>query len=479
MSRALTALYRSAKALVALAALALPGGALATTYHYRTPEQLALAADLIFVATVEEQTVLEEAGEPWTEVTFAVERWLADGAGPVDPDGGSLLPATVSLRFLGGTLPGGRMLTVSGVPQLRARERVLVFAYEAGGLASPVVGVSQGIWTLDARGARSSSGRYLVAGEAGRLTEAATGSGLDDLAAALLELLAAGGPPDSEEPAEPPPAEAPAEEAGAPGSDDPEAATETDATGAAGSDPTGDEASVGSAPPAQPEDGQAAGEPDEQPAEAPGQAAGPEPLLVHYTVNESGGPLLLSDAVQRAAAAWAEAAPAAVEFTAADASEDGPGAVHTVLYGAPELFGPDALSLTLVRGGGAPIEVRASPRASALLEAALVHELGVLAGLAEEGSGVMARALDGTVLAPTAADVLLLQELRTYRPEDLNRDGVVDFYDLAELAQTFGASGVNLTADLNGDGVVNEADLALLESVYQFLPPSEQPPADR
>jgi hypothetical protein len=45
---------------------------------------------------------------------------------------------------------------------------------------------------------------------------------------------------------------------------------------------------------------------------------------------------------------------------------------------------------------------------------------------------------------------------------DINKDGVVNEYDLALLMLQWGKTGSNLSADLNKDGVVNEYDFAIL-----------------
>lgn len=469
-----------AQALVVAASL-LCSTATATTFHTRSPEQLALAADLIFLGTVSSVSTSMLDDQPWTAVTFTVDAWVAEGGVPTSArEQGSAEepPLSVTLSFLGGSVPGARSLTVSGVPQLSQSQRVLVFAYDTPGLASPVVGVNQGLWTIDARGARGPQGRYLEATADGRLRESDAGSAVEEIVLTLQELLTSGRfvpqEPDSgsgtatgleadPRPLAPDEPETSEEEvlgseqqsAEAPGVDE-------QATEAPGSEEQRTEA------PGADEQGQA------QITAAQRALPGPEPLVVRYVVNESGGPLLLSDSVQRAAQVWSEAAQGSLEFMdVSDDSESAAGA-HTVLYGSAQLFGPDALSFTLVHEGETT-QVLVSPRSTDLLVAVLVHELGVLIGLPEEGSGVMAHGVTADQ-RPAASDLLLLEQLRTFRPEDLNRDGTVDFYDLAVLAQAFGSRGVNLAADLNNDGVVNEADVALLEAAYQFLPPSESPP---
>src|SRR5690606_35499480 len=130
----------------ALTALLLLPVALATTYLERTPEEMALAAAQVFVGTVATVTVTDEGGTPWTEVTFTDLEWVANELAD-DEDDGDAAPSSVTLRFLGGALPSGERLTVSGLPRYVEGQRVLLFAYDAPGAASPVVGVRQGSWT--------------------------------------------------------------------------------------------------------------------------------------------------------------------------------------------------------------------------------------------------------------------------------------------------------------------------------------------
>lgn len=478
--------------LTLLTALALLGPAHATTYHPRTPEQMALAADMIFVGTVDTVDTVRGSttdGRPWTEVTFRAEEWLAwEGAAIDRADPPEDLPATVTLEFLGGA-DGSEQLTVSGVPQFRVGQSVLLFAYDGRGLASPVVGVRQGAWTLDVRGARDELGEYLRVTSAGRLTRGPTGSGLDEVLDAVSALLDAGTLPTQpvdEEPAteeaepgeptesrteEPEPEEPTTEEPADPETADPE--TSDPETG----EPQTGEPQTADTETADPE----AGEPTAD-ATAPQAQPADMQIVVSFSVDESGGPLLLSTAVGSAARAWETAAPGLVTFVDADAAAEpeapatGSAATHLIAYGDPNLFGPDALSLTLVRAGAAATEVLVSPSAGELLHPVLLHELGVLAGLPEGGAGVMASAVTADATAPAPVDVEALRALQVFRPEDINRDGVVDFYDLAALAEAFGSRGVNLAADVNGDGVVDDRDLAAVQRAYQFLPPAESAP---
>lgn len=496
--------------------LALPSS-LATTYHERSPEEMVLAADMIFVGTVETLRDSGTAALPWTEVSFRVEEWLASEGSPVDrADPADDLPDTVSLRFLGGAVGGGARLTVSGLPQFRQGQRVLLLAYEDEGLASPIVGVRQGLFTLDVRGARDEAGSYLAVPSEGRLQRSPTGAGLEEVLTAISDLLEDGnlppalepasgedeGPASPEEPADnqsgetddaetdtqpEPPAE-PETEPEPPAEPEPEPETETEPD----PDPTTDgdvpaEDHGQPDPEDEPEEPPTAdsepsdSEPSTDEAQTPGTASDTL-ITVRYQVDESGGPLLLSTAVERAADAWENAAPEAVQFLGpGDVAEtepeaDSSTAPHQIGFGDPSLFGRDALSFTLVRSGSAATEVLVSPTAGSLLDAVLLHDLGVLIGLPEGGQGVMASTVMPGATAPAPADVEALRALQVFRPEDINRDGVIDFYDLAALAEAFGTRGVNLAADLNGDGVVDQADLETLRRAYQFLPPAEGPP---
>lgn len=193
-------------------------------------------------------------------------------------------------------------------------------------------------------------------------------------------------------------------------------------------------------------------------------------LLMAWTaaqleVDSAGGPLTLPEQVAAALDIWRQAlAPEVLEEPAAR------------IAFAPELLGPDTSSLTLLYGDGRT-EVLLSP---ARYEATpvLVHEMGVLLGLPATGSGVMDPAIGpDTPGQPTATDVALLRELRTYPAADLTRDGAVDFYDLAAFGAAYGSVGINLRADLNGDGRVDDEDLSVLVDSYAFSAPAQSPPA--
>jgi hypothetical protein len=194
-------------------------------------------------------------------------------------------------------------------------------------------------------------------------------------------------------------------------------------------------------------------------------------LAFSYRVDPAGGPETLAEEVEAAVAAWAEG----TDFEATPAEE----AAIVFGYGDPSRFGPDLYSLMVSSGSGEAREVRVllEPGLEALKQRVLLHAVGFLAGLPQSDEGVM-RAM----IAPESPAVLTDEErealaaLEEFVPEDINRDGVVDFYDLIELARAFGQQGVNLPADINRDGVVDEADLELLRAAYTFGAPAETPP---
>ena len=75
----------------------------------------------------------------------------------------------------------------------------------------------------------------------------------------------------------------------------------------------------------------------------------------------------------------------------------------------------------------------------------------------------------------TITDIAAYWDLTKFAIEDLNKDGVVDFYDLTILASSYSSEGINLAADLNSDGTVDRLDLNLLAEVYSFTPPVRDP----
>ncbi len=194
-------------------------------------------------------------------------------------------------------------------------------------------------------------------------------------------------------------------------------------------------------------------------------------LAVDYRTDAEGGPDNLAEAVRAAFAAWQALEPA----LEANEVED---AATLIRYGGAERFGPDALTLTVQRQdaeGG--LTVLVNPTSRPELETALLHETGLLLGLSPSAAGVLNPAI-GEPLELGEVERAELEAVAAFIPEDLDRSGTVDFYDLLLLAQSFGQQGVNLPGDLSGDGLVDRADLELLQAAYTFAPPSATPPTE-
>jgi hypothetical protein len=196
-------------------------------------------------------------------------------------------------------------------------------------------------------------------------------------------------------------------------------------------------------------------------------------FAVDYRLNAEGGPGDLSERVVRAFEQWA-----AVEGGEVSFRED-PDARAVVRYGDGTRFGPDTLSLTVQRTPEPETQVLLNPTAPN--ERALLHEVGLLLGLAPAPltQSVMNPLIGAGADAEIApADEAALRARVAFAPEDINQDGVVDFYDLASLAAAYSSRGVNLPEDITGDGVVDGADLERLRAAYVFGAPSEVPPEE-
>lgn len=192
-----------------------------------------------------------------------------------------------------------------------------------------------------------------------------------------------------------------------------------------------------------------------------------------YRLGGGEGPEGLEARIARAAERWLS-----VEGGEVEANET-PDAPNIVGYGDGTAFGPDTYSLTLQRAPEGTTEVLLNP--TDLNDRALTHELGLLAGLrpAPLTDSVMNPSIPpeaGPELSP--ADEAALRALITFPPEDINQDGVVDFYDLAELGAAFGETGVNVPADIDRSGVVDRADVERLRAAYTFGSPAETDPAE-
>lgn len=448
----------------ALVALCLAGAASvgqATTYVRADAEGMVLTADLVMFATVSSVTSVERDGRPWTVVQFTEPDVLKDAAAEEGRSAGS---PTVELSLLGGSALGLPDLFVGGLPRFMPGERWLVLAYEEEGLASPIVGVAQGAWRLADGQAASAAGRLLTVDGEGVLREsqldasAGTASTEDAREASLREaianLLRSGlkrGASNGTTGASLTPRE---DTTTAPG-EPPAVAAEAPHTAPAGED-DGDLDEGGTAP------------------------APPSARRVGYRVGVNtdfqgsraadATPEALSALVASAARTWESAAPGVLEF-----AQD-PAARWVVSFGSDEVLGPDAVTLSLASNDGTT-EVLVSQRHKELREAALLHELGLLLGLPEGGAGVMGSALTTSTPGPSPSDVAQLREQQAFAPEDQDRSGRVDFYDLVLFGKAYGQTGINLPADFNGDGRVDDADLALLRAAYEFVAPQEELPA--
>lgn len=409
----------------------------ATAYRYVAPADALLKADVVVLGTVLDVRASAEGDLVWTAVTLGVDREL----GRPDPGSGAEPDPTqdeerqgagreLELRFLGGAPAGEAPLFVAGMPSFEAGDRVLAALYLDDALASPVVGFDQGLWYLDGFGAQGGDGRYLglvpaATGSADVISLADAPTDLDRLIPALEQLLAgdlslAGSPRTIE--------------------DD------------AGEEPT-----------AEPEElDEAAGEGEEPLADAL------PPLTARYRVDDFGGPLLLSDEVAAAAAAWTALAPTQIELARSDEAD------AVFAYGEADAFDEDTLALTLVRAGTTRTLI--APHAGELLGAALRHELGLVLGLPEtDAGGSLPRVVAaGDALGP--AQLAALSALARLVPGDIDGDGRVDLFDLIALASRYGRSGLNESADLDGDGVVGDADLEALRELYEFRPPGTTEP---
>lgn len=203
-------------------------------------------------------------------------------------------------------------------------------------------------------------------------------------------------------------------------------------------------------------------------------------LAIDYQVDGEDGPPNLADAVAAAFSVWRGVEGANVE---ANPTEEGGSLIR---YGGGDDFGPETYSLTVQRteGDSRFVNVLLNPTLEPqndLRRRALLHETGVLFGLntlSGEEQGVMNPVFPaGAAANLSEADRTAIADLESFAAEDVNRDGAVDFYDLAVLASSFGQSGVSVEGDINGDGVVDDADVARLREAYVFDEPAETDPS--
>lgn len=417
-----------------LSASLLPVGR-ATTYLALGPYEVLARADAVLLATVEDVTAEVRDDRVWTTVSLGVTEWLEAFPAPDEQEDDALETDALELRFLGGEADGRRLL-VAGTVAWQVGDEVLLAVNAEEGAASPLVGFRQGYWQVREGSVVDADGRYLTLDLSGRLVRADAPSASAGVLTAVRSALTDGPPEAPLDPAE-------------------EDGPDNDAPDTVDAEPDGD-----------------GGEGDESENDAPaadeaGDPAEPatqvETVRREYSVDDSGGPLLLSDRLAAAEEAWESVAAGAIELVASA------GSGHAFAYGDESLFGPDTITLSLAEGG--EIDVLVRPDEGPAVEAALRHELGVLLGLGPAGSGVMSMAIEDDAVAPGAAELAELTAISAFAPADLDRDGVVGFGDLIELAAAYGRGGLNLPADLDGDGDVDDDDVEVLRQAYTFAPP--------
>jgi hypothetical protein len=469
----------AAAALAITLTATLSGATLATSVVERSLATLLERADLRIYGDVASRTSdRADDGEIWTTVTIDVVRDLDR---PDDPDA----PETRELRFLGGTLEGGRTAVVDGVPRLEEGERVLVLAYTDENLASPVVGVWQGVYRVGAEGLADARGRVL-----GLDQGAVRLGGPERDVDAVLDALAAGadvaapppGPEVDAPPADAPPrdtgpdaTEAPAEPARDRSTDDPATDDAGEAGDASDADTRAEGASDASAPAEEaPADADAADEasPAASSAEdgATASADTVDTIALRIAAPEDEE---LRGALRDAADAWREAG-TPLELTLDDEAND------TVRTGPEAWFGPDALALSRRTPDAAGVEILLSPGPDGRRTDVLARELGLLAGLPAGDTPVASGLLPVGGAAPLQQeDAEALANANEGPVADLNGDGAVDVYDLARLAESYGEVGTRLAADLDRSGRVDDADVELLREAYEFLPAARDVPPGR
>ncbi len=107
----------------------------------RFEERLERAVD-VFVGRVTSVSSERRDDDPWTVVSIAVDEWVLYDSTVTETG-----PFDVDLAFLGGSATGTAPRQVAGFPVFAVGDRVLVASYGADSTAaSPLVGVTQGLW---------------------------------------------------------------------------------------------------------------------------------------------------------------------------------------------------------------------------------------------------------------------------------------------------------------------------------------------
>ena len=160
----LRVLADATRVLAAVALLGLAASGSATAYLALDLEARFERAVDVFVGEVTAVQGERRDDVPWTLVTFQVETWLL-----VDGTPGALGAFERTLAFLGGSATGVAPRQVAGFPDMSVGDRFLVASYgdDARG-ASPIVGVTQGLWLEADDVWRDPAGAALAIDGAGR-----------------------------------------------------------------------------------------------------------------------------------------------------------------------------------------------------------------------------------------------------------------------------------------------------------------------
>lgn len=171
----------------ALLLLAAPGVGHATAFKALAFEERLERAVDVFIGRVANVTTERRDDDPWTVVSITVDEWLLHD-GTVTETG----PFDVDLAFLGGSAAGVAPRQVAGLPGFAIGDRVLVASYGAtSGAASPLVGVTQGLWREVDGVWRDDDDQALALDAAGRVHLAREGAPVSDWMPALREFLRA------------------------------------------------------------------------------------------------------------------------------------------------------------------------------------------------------------------------------------------------------------------------------------------------